>query len=78
MRENYIYFSNYTYQSKEISIPIQYFPSVVEDHCKRISVTFDLEYFEISILYLEIHPLLMLCYSLFPVRESVYVGLFTF
>jgi len=51
--------------------------------CEWISVTFDLEHFEISILYLEIYNPYTVCYSLFPgecthTNHAKNVGLFTF
>jgi len=67
MRENYFYISNYTYQSKDISIPIHSFSTLFHNgryFVNEISVTFDLEGFGINILYLEISTPYLVCYSL--------------
>jgi len=55
MRENDFYFSNYTYQSKDISYTnqIHNFPTLFHNGRNFVNELLDLKHFEISILYLE-------------------------
>jgi len=68
--KNYFYFSNYTYQSKVISIQIHSFPTLFHDsyHFGKEFLSLSVN-FGISILYMEISTPCTV-YSLFPVREE--------